>query len=62
LLNTTNTWSTQSKNGDRGPSLELFQFKADGRTDMGHQSQRLGYGDLGSGFRGEQSEPPFDEG
>jgi len=37
FLNTTHIWTSRCNNGDGELSNELFQFTANGRTEMGHQ-------------------------
>ena len=54
LHNTDNTFLSRCKNGER--NHDLFQFKADDRAILYHQSRRSGYGDLEADWRGEQSE------
>lgn len=56
FLNTTHIWTSRGNNGDGELSNKLFQFTANGRTEIGHQFRRQGRGDLGGGYSGDQSE------
>ena len=48
-------WTSQGKNGDGECSIDCFQFTANGRIKMGHQSRLQGCGDFGGGYCRDQS-------